>query len=665
MKLIPSLLFTLLMISSFASEKPEEIPLKTKMIRPAEWYASQAVLWKQALKEKPSREAWINYYLGSRYGQLSKEQLNEIARTVMLESPGSFEANLIQGLDLGYQQQAIDFIGKAYSIDALHPATYAPLVLLNEFHLDEEERKTFSKLLWQSDQVSPSLLSYSYNVLMSLEQNGILFTEGDNTTLPIFILQDVFNIRTDVQVLNLDVMLDASYRERKLKLANLDLNNFVAVANESDDKRNLCGLLPVQNPTQKFYYSLSIAKQNTADIRDQLYIVGLASQISKQRLDNISHLKENLENRFLLDHLTVDFDGESSYAAGKVLGANYLVPMLLLAEHYQQTGQSEKLLKWQTLITKLAEEHNKSLVVQNFLNRQKNTPAPFVPSGLNVKALEGSFKPVKDNIYALKNELTIDDYTFFLNYLQKNNMQEIYDRAKFDLSQYTEPALSFMKGYHATIVTKIQKHAYPIVNIPYEGAVAYCDWLTEQYNNDPKRKYKKVVFRLPAINEWQVAALGYKKIKTWNLDENSVEMVVPKNSQDEICKNCPTKLYPLKNSDILYPWFQHYNLRSKALNKFGCALGNFKWPDSVKGCRPGIPSPDGFSMMAFVEAYFPNGMGLWDVVGNVAEMTNEKGKACGGSWNHTPEESTIRSINEYKGPDAAVGFRPFMEVIEQ
>jgi hypothetical protein len=58
-------------------------------------------------------------------------------------------------------------------------------------------------------------------------------------------------------------------------------------------------------------------------------------------------------------------------------------------------------------------------------------------------------------------------------------------------------------------------------------------------------------------------------------------------------------------------------------------------------------------------------MGLWDVVGNVAEMTNEKGKACGGSWNHTPEESTIRSINEYKGPDAAVGFRPFMEVIEQ
>jgi hypothetical protein len=52
------------------------------------------------------------------------------------------------------------------------------------------------------------------------------------------------------------------------------------------------------------------------------------------------------------------------------------------------------------------------------------------------------------------------------------------------------------------------------------------------------------------------------------------------------------------------------------------------------------------------------------VVGNVAEMTLEKGKACGGSWNHSPEESTIKSVNDYNGPSANVGFRVFMEVIQ-
>ena len=52
------------------------------------------------------------------------------------------------------------------------------------------------------------------------------------------------------------------------------------------------------------------------------------------------------------------------------------------------------------------------------------------------------------------------------------------------------------------------------------------------------------------------------------------------------------------------------------------------------------------------------------MVGNVAEMISEKGKACGGSWNNLPEESTIVSINSYSGTSGSVGFRVFMEVIK-
>jgi formylglycine-generating enzyme required for sulfatase activity len=70
-------------------------------------------------------------------------------------------------------------------------------------------------------------------------------------------------------------------------------------------------------------------------------------------------------------------------------------------------------------------------------------------------------------------------------------------------------------------------------------------------------------------------------------------------------------------------------------------------------------------MTAPVRCYFPNDMGFYDVVGNVAEMISERGKACGGSWNDPPDKSTIRSIKEYDGPDETVGFRVFMEVIEK
>jgi hypothetical protein len=74
---------------------------------------------------------------------------------------------------------------------------------------------------------------------------------------------------------------------------------------------------------------------------------------------------------------------------------------------------------------------------------------------------------------------------------------------------------------------------------------------------------------------------------------------------------------------------------------------------------------DGWTMQALVETYFPNNMGLSDMVGNVAEMIDEKGKACGGSWNDLPENSTVHSVKNYSGPDETVGFRVFMEVIEQ
>jgi hypothetical protein len=69
-------------------------------------------------------------------------------------------------------------------------------------------------------------------------------------------------------------------------------------------------------------------------------------------------------------------------------------------------------------------------------------------------------------------------------------------------------------------------------------------------------------------------------------------------------------------------------------------------------------------MMGRTASYFPNDIGLYDVVGNVAEMINENGKACGGSWDDEPKESTIHSVKTYSRPDATIGFRVFMEVVE-
>ena len=92
--------------------------------------------------------------------------------------------------------------------------------------------------------------NYAWNLLMSCDKNAILFTYGDNDTYPLWALQEAFNIRKDIRVVNLS-LLNTSWYIRQCK--NKEPRVPISIADNSIDK-----LIPEPNPFLKdTHYTLA------------------------------------------------------------------------------------------------------------------------------------------------------------------------------------------------------------------------------------------------------------------------------------------------------------------------------------------------------------------------------------------------------------------------
>ena len=229
---------------------------------------------------------------------------------------------------------------------------------------------------------------------------------------------------------------------------------------------------------------------------------------------------------------------------------------------------------------------------------------------------------VDTKLYASPYEVTNKEYREFLTALKSTGKDEVYSKCLYDSTQWVQ---KFPGSFNQPMQDAYHSHPaynnYPIVNITREAAALYCIWVTEKYNSAAKKKYKKVQFRLPTVTEW-------KKIAA-----------------------------PLPGHTL--PWYGNLPYLSGAEN---IALANIKVLDYSKGGNN--YAFDGGFHTTVVGHYKPNSYGLYDIIGNVSEMT-QSDVLLGGSWDNYLDECAIDNSQIYELPDPRVGFRMVMEVIEE
>jgi formylglycine-generating enzyme required for sulfatase activity len=229
--------------------------------------------------------------------------------------------------------------------------------------------------------------------------------------------------------------------------------------------------------------------------------------------------------------------------------------------------------------------------------------------------LERQWMPVNEHLLIHQFETSNREYKIFLNSIFHEVDADFFQTLLIDSNnwcqphQYCEP---FVVYYH-------QHPAYadfPVVNIDINDAMEYCKWLTHWYHEQSRRKYKKIIVRLPTEQEWMQAASCGDSLRT-------------------------------------YAW-PHLSLNDRHKQP----LCNYRQPEDQ--------FPLHFEILAPVKSYKSNECKLYNMCGNAAEMIINENYSKGGSWVDEAKYLEIKNRKpRQENSNPYTGFRYVIEIIEE
>lgn len=348
----------------------------SKDFKSQHWYLSQAEVWRaKATENKKDATAWFNYYKAERYSNYtatSKEisldeqkKLDAILDKMGESVENSFEYNYLMYVNGKNNPVLFSYLEKAYKSKPDNAETYDDFIGYYEMTGDKSKEKEFCSKLAQSKTIEDELYSYNHNVLLSLDKNAIIFTNGNDDTYPLFVLQSAS--RTDVSILNIDLLQNATYASAQFKNHGLSGDSACLLVSEP---AKFYEYITRKNPDKPIYFALTIPKNNLEPISSNLYLTGLAYKYSKSGFDNLTVLKNNWETVFNISYL---FDNETRYSSLKYNSAvnkmnmNYIMPMAVLFREYISKGE----------ILKAENIKKQALIIAKRMSKEKITELYF------------------------------------------------------------------------------------------------------------------------------------------------------------------------------------------------------------------------------------------------------------------------------------------------
>lgn len=372
-------LVLLIMPVSLLSQIPEKQVSFASRSESHEYYVQQAKLWwKETEKNKTSEDNWYNYWRACRNAQGTANWSEDFVKEspylrvsddilkLMEESiPNTFMYNYVAYARRGIDPSKGVYLLKAYDMNPNFEGIKANMITYAVSILDTDLRKKVNIEWFKNNELSPGLISYAYNVLMSVEPNSIILTQHDNDTYPLWMLQDVKGIRTDVTVINFDFLLLDSYREKVFEMLRIKQIDLQLTKNYELNWENvLKHFLTNYNLDKPLYFGMTVSPDLYKDFSDKMNVSGLTYRFSNKPFNKAQLNKSLLENSFLLDYLKLQpsFDINLKHVIGQNI--NYLICFKIMYDSYIEQKELDKALKIKELANLIAADSSDKSIIE-------------------------------------------------------------------------------------------------------------------------------------------------------------------------------------------------------------------------------------------------------------------------------------------------------------
>lgn len=374
-------------------------------------------------------------------------------------------------------------------------------------------------------------VEYAYNILAGLDENAIVFTNGDNDTFPIWYLQEVEHFRRDVTVVNLSLVNLPWYIKQLRRLDNPVALNYTEQEIDAlrprlyrDKETQEVRIYPVReyvvqdiieaNRTQghnrPIFFAVTIPRDNMARYYPFLAMEGLAYRLTGERspdglpTTNPDRLLANVFGAYALGSLTTGDNAERQQQFLAAAGWSSDRPRAELL-----TGmQDDQGIDYGALLDAVGKDRRDIFRNPNTVNLLGNYPASIARAGFTfltraeeLRQADGSLAVTDTLAYDYETDQALACYELALRFDPYNGLVAAgYYPALLMERGAVDSALSYLSRIRGRVAADIEKTAVLAgirSLVALDRSPEAAEWISQELARDPQwRLGYEIQFRI-------------------------------------------------------------------------------------------------------------------------------------------------------------------------